>query len=194
MNNLPAFIVYTLATTFTPGPNNIMSMVNGMHYSYLKNLRFLCGIFSGFFVVMFLCGMLNIALSSLLPVSEHWLKIAGALYMLYLAWHILRANPVQDENQSADMNSFRFGFGLQFINVKVILYGLSTFSMFIIPVYKDAGSMFFFAFLLAAVGFAATSSWAIGGTLLSGLLNKNYRLFNGLMAALLVYSAVSSLL
>jgi len=171
-----------------------MSMVNGMRYRYRRLVRFLAGIFSGFFIVMLVCGLLNVVLVGVLPAAEHWLKIIGALYMLYLAYHILRSGPVP-ESEGADASStFRFGFTMQFLNVKVILYGVTVYSLFITDTYKDPLVIAFFAVLLAAVGFVSTSVWAVGGNMLSSLVRKNYRIFNFIMAGLLVYTAAASLL
>ena len=46
------------------------------------------------------------------------------------------------------MNSFKAGLVLQFLNIKVILYGITVFSLFIINVYHDLLSMALFSLLL----------------------------------------------
>ena len=194
MSNLYPFLVYVVVTTFTPGPNNIVSMTNGIHNSYPKMLKFLAGLFSGFFIVMLDSGLLNVALVSLLPSLEQWLKILGVIYMLYLAFHIARSKPVAEGQPQDGLNTFKFGFGMQFLNIKVILYGISVFSLFIINSYRDLPMIALFSLALAGVGFLSTSTWAVGGNLFHKLLRKNQRPFNLLMAALLVYTAVASLL
>jgi threonine/homoserine/homoserine lactone efflux protein len=37
MFNLSALLSYVLVSTFTPGPNNIMSMTNGTNFGYKKH-------------------------------------------------------------------------------------------------------------------------------------------------------------
>jgi threonine/homoserine/homoserine lactone efflux protein len=194
MANLYPFLIYVFVTTFTPGPNNIMSMVNGMNYSYPKIIRFLEGIFAGFFIVMLLCGLLNVGLASFIPSSKHWLKILGAIYMVYLAIHIIRSGPIEKAEGNQGMNSFWFGFSMQFLNIKVILYGVTVFSLFIVDTYNAPAMIILFAILLAAIGFIATSCWAIGGNVFRNWAQKNYRIFNLLMGGLLIYTAVASLL
>ena len=188
------FLVYVLVTTFTPGPNNIMAMTNGIHYPYLKLLKFLAGIFTGFFVVMLASGLLNVALTSLLPSLESWLKVLGVLYLLYLAVHVARSKPIEEEAGKSPFNTFRFGFSMQFLNIKVILYGITVFSLFIVHTFRDPLTLSLFSILLAAVSFVSTSCWALGGNLFRNLLRKNYRIFNWVMAGLLVYTAIASLL
>jgi cysteine/O-acetylserine efflux protein len=194
MDNLSSFLIYVFVTTFTPGPNNIVSMSNGMRYGYRNILRFLGGIFSGFFVVMALCGLLNIALVNLLPQLKTGLKFLGAAYMLYLAFHIIFSKPVQDTAQEDGLNSFKAGFSMQFINVKVILYGITIFSTFIVTEHQNPLITAGFALLLAAVGLISTSCWAIGGNLFRRFLHKYNLVFNLSMGALLIYTAIASLL
>lgn len=45
MPNFAAFISYALITTFTPGPNNIMSMSNASRYGFKKSIMFNVGVF-----------------------------------------------------------------------------------------------------------------------------------------------------
>jgi len=194
MTDFYPFLAYVFVTTFTPGPNNILSMSNAMKYGFRNIWKFLMGIFVGFSLMMLLCALLNVVLVSLLPQIGVWLNILGALYMVFLAVHIFRSKPSEDNPGENNMNSFLVGFTLQFMNLKVILYGITIFSIFILPSYKDPIVASLFAPLLATIGFISTSCWAIGGHLFSNLLSRYYRIFNFAMAALLIYTAVASLL
>ena len=194
MLNFTPFLVYVFVTTFTPGPNNIMSMTNAMHSGYRRTFLFLMGIFSGFFIIMLASGLLNVALAAQVPAFKHWLNWLGAVYLFYLAFHILRSKAASEAEGGEKLNSFKAGLVLQFLNIKVILYGITVFSLFIINVYHDLLSMALFSLLLAGVGFIATSCWALGGNTFRGLLKKYELGFNILMAGLLVYTAVASLL
>jgi cysteine/O-acetylserine efflux protein len=83
------------------------------------------------------------------------------------------------------------GITMQFVNPKVILYGITVTSSFILPYYSDFGALFLFAMLLAFVGFLATSCWAMFGAMFQKLLSKYKKPFNIMMALLLIYSALS---
>ena len=172
MLNLIPFISYVFVTTFTPGPNNLLSMSNAMHSGYHRTLRFLAGIFSGFLLVMLLCGLLNFALLSLAPQVRIWLNILGAAYMLYLAIHIMTSKPTEDAQASDRLNTYRAGFILQFLNLKVILYGVTVFSNFIVPAYPDPRQV---GAVCPAAGAgrlpAPTSGWALGGDIFRKTLN-----------------------
>jgi len=194
MANLTPFLAYVFVTTFTPGPNNIMAMTNALRYGYKRSLGFLLGMTTGFLLVMLLCGLLNVILVGLLPSIKLWLNLLGVAYMLYLAVHILLSKPVEaDDPRGNGFNTFRAGFGMQFLNLKGILYGVTVFATFIVQTYQNPFIVSLFAPLLALIAFLAVSSWAIGGSLFRPLLTKYYRPFNVVMAGLLVYTAVASL-
>jgi cysteine/O-acetylserine efflux protein len=193
MPNLYPFLTYVFVTTFTPGPNNILSMSNGLRYGYCHTLKFLAGITAGFLVVMLISGLLNVALLDLIPQMRFWLNLFGAAYMIYLAAHIVRKSQ-DDTPQPQSLNTFGAGFALQFVNLKVILYGVTVFSMFITPFYQNPITVGMFAPLLAGIGFVAVSSWALSGNLFRTFLRRYERGFNLVMGALLVYTAAAGLL
>jgi threonine/homoserine/homoserine lactone efflux protein len=194
MPNFYPFITYVFVTTFTPGPNNILSMSNGLRYGYRRTLGFLAGMTAGFLVVMLISGLLNVALVNLVPQIRFWLNLLGAAYMLYLAVHIVLSRSSNDETQQKDLNTFGAGFFLQFVNLKGILYGVTVFALFITPAYQNPLVVSLFALPLACIGFIAVSSWALGGTLFQRFLQKYERWFNLAMGALLVYTALAGLL
>jgi threonine/homoserine/homoserine lactone efflux protein len=194
MLNLIPFITYVFVTTFTPGPNNLLSMSNAMHSGYRRTLRFLAGITTGFLVVMLLSGLLNFALVKLAPQVRTWLNILGAAYMVYLAIHIMLSKPDEGEQATDRLNTFRAGFVLQFLNLKGILYGVTVYSNFIVPAYPDPRQAALFAPLLAFIGFLAISCWALGGDIFRKTLNRYYRAANIVMGLLLIYTAIASLI
>src|SRR5262245_6237640 len=108
-----------------------MAMSNGLHTGFRRTLRFLGGVFAGFFAVMLVCASANFAFMTLLPSLHTWLNLFGAGYMIYLAIHVMRSKPHEgEENES--LNTFKAGFTMQLINPKLILYGVTVFSNFII--------------------------------------------------------------
>jgi threonine/homoserine/homoserine lactone efflux protein len=169
-------------------------MTNAMHYGYRRTLIFLAGISTGFFIVMLASGLLNVVLTGWLPFLEKWLKILGAVYMVYLAVHIVISKPAEMDAGKTSDNSFKAGFSMQFLNIKVILYGITVFSLFIIHRYQSPYMIILFAMILALVGFISITCWGLGGNLFRKTLQKNYRWFNLVMAGLLVYTAIASVI
>jgi len=191
MPNFAAFLSYVLLTTFTPGPNNIMSMSNASRYGFRKTLPFNLGIFLGFFTIIALCSVFSVTLYKLIPSIKPVMTWVGAVYILWLAWKTFNSKPILDDPNKKDTNTFLIGFLLQFVNPKAILYGITIVSTFIVPYYKSGYVIAFFTLFLALIGFTATCSWSLFGSLFQKLLIKYSRIINTVMALLLVYCAVS---
>jgi threonine/homoserine/homoserine lactone efflux protein len=174
---------------YTPGPNNIMSMNNAKNVGFKKGIVFNFGIFAGFFVVMILCLIFSTVLYALVPKIQLPMKILGAAYMAYLIIKTLvpsKAHEIKNNN-----GSFLIGALLQLINPKIIIYGITAMSSYILVYYKEIPILVFFAFLLAFVGFTGTLCWALFGSVFSIMLNKHGKALNIIMAVLLLYCAVS---
>jgi cysteine/O-acetylserine efflux protein len=191
MFSITAFLSYVFVTTFTPGPNNIMAMSNGSYFGYKRAFNFILGVAAGFAVIILLSSYLNLFLFNFTPKIKLLMNIVGLVYMGYLAIKILKSKPKTEGNIDDKTNTFISGMALQFINPKVILYGITVTSSFIIPYYKSNLSLFLFSIFLAFVGFLATSCWAFFGTLFQKFLGQYRTPFNIVMALLLMYSALS---
>lgn len=191
MLNIAAFSSYVLVTTFTPGPNNIMSMSNASRYGFKKSIKFNVGIFFGFFTIIALCSFFSIALYNLIPSIKPIMTSIGAVYIFWLAWKTLKSKPHSEDANQKRTNTFLSGLLLQFVNPKVILYGVTTVSTFIVPYYKSVLVLTSFSVFLAFVGFVATCCWSLFGSLFQEYISRNYKIFNIVMALLLVYCGVS---
>ncbi|NYB74851.1 LysE family transporter [Sedimentibacter hydroxybenzoicus DSM 7310] len=191
MPNLSAFISYAFITSFTPGPNNIMSMTNATKYGFKKSLPFNFGVFIGFFLIMLVCSFFSITLYSLIPSIKPYMTIIGAAYILWLAWKIFNSKPHSIDEEGKTVMGMWSAVILQFVNVKAILYSFTILSTFIVPYYQSWYSLLIFSVLLAFVGFASTCCWSLFGSVFQKLFIKNEKTVNVIMALLLVYCAVS---
>jgi len=193
MPNVAVFLSYVLMTSFTPGPNNIMSMSNASRYGFRKSILFNVGVFWGFFCVINLCSLFSVTLYRLIPSVRPAMTCLGAAYILWLAWKTYRSKPAGagPDDHDKRTNTFWSGLILQFVNPKVILYGVTTVSTFIVPYYKTIPALAGFSVFLAFVGFVATCCWSLFGSVFQRFLLNNDTAVNTVMALLLVYCAVS---
>ena len=195
MPNFTAFLSYVVITTFTPGPNNIMSMSNASRYGFKKSIFFNIGIFFGFFTIIALCSTFSVTLFRLMPSIKPIMTFIGAVYILRLAWKTYKSDHHSegnsDSNDKKKTNTFQAGFLLQFVNPKVILYGITTVSTFIVPYYRSVVVLAIFSAILASVGFIATCCWSLFGSVFQKLLVQNEKIINIVMALLLLYCAIS---
>lgn len=190
MFNWLAFLTYAFITAATPGPNNIMSMSNGGRLGFRGALPFNFGIWAGFSAVMLLCTAFCTTLTNLIPAVKTPMLIAGAAYMLHLAWGTFRSSGVIDEDHSR--SGFYAGMLLQFINPKIYIYGIMSMQAYILPFYAgEPLTLALFALLLAFIGFVFTLFWSAFGSAFRLLFSRHTKTVNTIMALLLVYCAAS---
>ena len=191
MTNIVPFLSYVFVVTFTPGPNNIMSLVNANKHGYKKTVKFTLGVFSGFIIIMLMSSYFNLILFNIMPKVKIFMGIIGAMYMTYLAIKIIKSKDSEEKKGSKNLNSYITGLTMQFVNPKVILYGITVMSNFIIPYYKSNLALIIISVLLAFVALLSTTCWALFGALFQKLLLKYRKPFNIAFGLLLIYSAVS---
>ncbi|MEH6908895.1 LysE family transporter [Neobacillus drentensis] len=189
-----SFLLYVFVTAFTPGPNNIMAMLSANKYGFKRTMKFCLGVGTGFLVIMLLCSYFNLLLKNTIPKIEFSMTIFGSIYMLYLAIKIIFSKEKNKEKDDKKNYGFLTGMLLQFINPKVILYGITAISTFIIPFNNSNFSLIMYSLFLAFVGFAGTVCWSVFGSMFQIFLTRYRSKFNLVMALLLFYSAVSILL
>jgi threonine/homoserine/homoserine lactone efflux protein len=166
-----------------------MSMNNAKNVGFKRGIVFNLGILTGFFVVMILCLIFSTVLYTLVPKIQFSMKILGAAYMIYLI--IKTFAPSKEHKIKNNNGSFLIGALLQLINPKIIIYGITAMSSYILVYYKELPVLVFFASLLAIIGFTGTLCWALFGSLFSILFDKHRKILNLIMAILLLYCAVS---
>jgi cysteine/O-acetylserine efflux protein len=185
---------YILISTFTPGPSNISSASVAVRHGYRNTLRYQVGLAAGVFLIMVLSGWISTTLLHVFPVLEPVLRYAGAAYILYLAYGILKASYTFAE-ESAKPSGFLRGLMLQLLNPKLFVYAFTLFTAFLLPVTTNAALVMLAAFLLAATSFGATSVWAIFGTAIKTYLHnpRMKTIINILLSLSLAYTAVALL-
>ncbi|GAA0740078.1 LysE family transporter [Clostridium oceanicum] len=191
MFSIAGFLFYVIINTFTPGPVNIMAMTNGSYFGYRKSLRFMLGVIIGFIIIMITCSYLNLFLASIFPKAEKLMNVLGFCYMIYLSIKIMKSDSKETVGKYREINTFTTGIFIQLMNPKLILFGMTVTSSFIVPYYQSNIHLILFTVLMASIGFIALSTWVIFGFLLQNIISKHRKKFNIIMAILLIYSASS---
>ena len=193
MFDWPVFLTYAVLTTITPGPNTILSMSNGSRKGFFRGLPLNLGMWCGFSLVMIGCGGFCSLLSAWVPVIRKPMLYVGACYLLWLAWKTLkRSGEIQEKESKGD---FLTGFTMQFVNPKVMLYGIMSYEAYILPSFEGHYLiLLLFAFVLSTVGFVNGLLWSAGGSVFKKLYLNHGKLLNIVMALALCWCAVKLLL
>jgi len=185
---LGAFLTYALVTSITPGPNNILSMSVATSRGFKQSTKTILGMFCGYIILMLLCGLFTYHMVGLLPVITPWLTWVGAVYIVWLAWGVATSDTAT-KSQHADGVSFLKGFGLQFVNVKIFLYGITSISTFVLPYTQDIKWIVGTSLVLAFIALASNLCWAVAGKLLQSQLQTYGKTINYSLSAMLLYCA-----
>lgn len=190
--SLLPILSYILISSFTPGPSNISSASLAVLYGYKNTLRYLAGLTAGVFLLMFLSALLSTTIVEIFPNFEPIMRYAGAVYILYLAFGILKASYIFTEQDSKPLG-FVHGFVLQILNPKLLVYAFTLFSAFLNTMTMNITVLLVVAAFLAIVAFCAASSWALFGTAIkSHLQHPRLKMtVNILLSLSLIYTAIS---
>ena len=188
--NIVAFLSYVIITSITPGPSNILMMNEGRRFGFLASWKFNSGILAGFAVLGILSGVFTTSLYNWIPLVEPYFKIAGATYLLYLAWKV-GLHKSSGKDTSNVKSSFLSGFIFQLINVKSILFFLTVMSAFILPFYNSYKSIGSYLTLAIFLGWIALLLWSGFGSIFKKFFFKYDKSFRFIMSLLLIYSAAS---
>lgn len=95
--------LFAFVASITPGPNNLLLMRSGAMFGVRRSLQHVLGIQAGFIALVVLSHLGVAALLLALPGTMTVLRWACFLYLLWLAWLILRdARPQSEDGARAD--------------------------------------------------------------------------------------------
>ena len=135
---LAGIATIALAMVLTPGPNMAYLVSRTICQGRAAGLVSLGGVGIGFVVYVLLAAFGITALLFAVPLAYDGLRIAGALYLGWMAWNALRpggASPFQVRDLPADSHRRLFSMGLltSLLNPKVAALYLSLLPQFIDP-------------------------------------------------------------
>jgi threonine/homoserine/homoserine lactone efflux protein len=133
---LIAFALVAFGMVLTPGPNMIYLVSRSILQGRIAGLISLGGVALGFVFYMLAAAFGITALLIAVPYAYDALRIAGALYLVWLAWQAVRPggrSPFQVNSlpQDSPRKLFMMGFLTNLLNPKIALLYLSLLPQFI---------------------------------------------------------------
>ncbi|TJZ90232.1 LysE family translocator [Paracoccus gahaiensis] len=185
---LAALLGFAFVTTVTPGPNNLMLMASGANFGFRRTVPHMLGIAGGVSLMALLVGLGLMALFEAVPVLSGILKVVSVLYLLWLAYKIATAAPIEARDAKARPMTLMQAAAFQWVNPKAWAMCLSAITIYAPD--RTLLSVAIVAGAFALVSLPAISVWAWLGTIIRQWLSSPRRLkvFNLTMAALLVAS------
>jgi len=190
MTELLPLASYCLVMSATPGPNNFMLAITGANFGGRGALPVILGIQAGLFVqTMLMCVGLGSLFVSY-PLAQQVLRVAGSLYLIYLAWKLSGASV--DGVRASKAVSFTQATVFQALNPKSWLKAITVASVFM-PAEGNAYANALQASVIGVlVGAPCNFMWALFGMSIRRLLKdpRMQRAFNLSMGAALLVLAL----
>ena len=191
-----AFLPFAISMSFTPGPNNLMLANAGARFGFARTLPHQCGVVLGFALMTLTVGLGVAGLIKAAPLLYLAMKYASLVYLAYLAWKIATAEKVEAAKAPPRPMSFLQAAAFQWINPKGWIIAISAMTAFTTLALDARVQVVVITVVLALVGVASTSTWAVFGLAIGRYLTTPRRrtAFNWIMAALLIASTIPVLI
>jgi threonine/homoserine/homoserine lactone efflux protein len=159
---LITFTAVALLLCLSPGPDNLFVLAQSALYGRTAGLRITLGLCTGLVVHTAAVALGVAALIKSFPLAFNVLKLAGAAYLLYLAWQVFRAAPMTlsgDRTRRPDgWQLYRRGIIMNVSNPKVSLFFLA-----LLPQFADPGrGALWLQFVLLGVVFMLSTLLVFG--------------------------------
>ena len=184
-----ALIAFSFAASATPGPNNFMLLASGVNFGFRRTVPHMLGIFGGFLSLLVAIALGLGALLQTVPALHTALKVAGGLYLAWLAWKIASSRSLRAADSGARPMRLVEAAAFQWVNVKGWVIALAAMAAYTDDTnYALTATIVCVAF--AAVNLPVVAAWTLFGASLRGWLADPVRLkwFNIAMGVLLVAS------
>jgi threonine/homoserine/homoserine lactone efflux protein len=191
-----AAISYAFVMSATPGPNNVMLLASGVNYGFRRTIPHMIGISCGVVLMLLVVGLGVGQLLQSSPRLYNGLKIASAMYLLWLAWAIANSGPMtvaEGADGAKPLTAIQAAM-FQWINPKAWVMAVTATSTFTIPD-NYFPSLLVVGFIFGLVNPPTIAAWTgFGVALRQYLQNPRFlRAFNVAMALLLIASMAPSL-
>jgi threonine/homoserine/homoserine lactone efflux protein len=167
-----------------------MLMTSGVKYGLGRTLPHLAGVILGFALMIAVVGLGLDILFERFPQILPVMRVAGSIYMVWLALKIVLAKPIGEIEPGGRPIGFLAAAGFQWVNPKAWVMALSVLSAYSGLSDDYVRSVLLIAVLCTVIAIPCSGAWALFGSSMRQFLGnpRTARLFNFAMAALLVAS------
>ena len=175
---LGPLFVFSLVSSITPGPNNLMLLSSGVNFGLRRSVWHMMGICIGFWVLLLSVGFGLGAVIQTVPGAQLGLKVIGGTYLLFLSWKIALTRSMSTDggdNSSGKPMSFLAAALFQWVNVKAWMMAVTAMSLYANAA-ENPWSVVSVACVFAAVNLPSVSIWAGFGVALRETLSDPVKL------------------
>lgn len=174
---LPLF-GFIFAMSMTPGPNNLLLAASGIRFGFKPTIPHMLGVHIGYSAVLITVGLGLGAVFERFPVLQTILRIGGTIYVLYLAWRVLRGWSVPSKDGAAQSDDksrpIRFveAFLFQFVNPKGVIMAITVIAAYSLPDASIVANLAMIVGVAMVVNAMSVTTWAGFGAAVQGIAGR----------------------
>lgn len=191
-STLFALVMFLFPLAYSPGPGNMFFAANGARFGFRATVPASLGYHLATWGVTAAIGLGFFAILDRAPALFLVLKIAGSLYVLWLAWKLLRAGALAHE-AAAHPAGILDGAVLLVLNPKAYVIIALMFSQFLAGEAQSAAPVLWIATVFTLNNLVAFSAWTFAGDRIAARFRnpssarRLNRVFGTLLAAVAVW-------
>lgn len=192
MDQWLALVVFSIVSTGSPGPNNVLLWASGASFGFRPTLPHVLGTALGIGALALVAAAGLAAIVSAVPALAVVMKIAASVYLLYLAWQVAGAHALERGELARPMSVIQAA-AFQAINPKGWIFALGAIAAFRPTDLPVVSGSLLVAATMTAIVIPTAALWAAAGGWLGRLLNgeRGRRVVGLGLAALLAVSVVA---
>jgi threonine/homoserine/homoserine lactone efflux protein len=191
VQELAALIAFSVVSSVTPGPNNVLLWASGAAFGTRRTLRHVFGTAVGIGAMALGSAAGLAVLVTAVPGLAVAMRVAGSAYLLWLAWQIARSGAIREGVLARPMGILSAA-GFQVVNPKAWIFALgavTTFRPSDLP--PGPGALATAAVMMAVIVPTALLWAAAGGAMARLLVNeRSRRVVSAVLASLVVATVV----
>lgn len=152
---------------FSPGPSNLLCAASGGKFGVVRSIPFVVGMDLMVLVPAFVVGLGMAEILAQVPAVFRYVQIGGALFILYLAWKIVRSNTVDRRDLDGPAPGVVDGMLVQLLNAKGLALLLVIYSQFLSPARPVWLAALEISVALTVFSLVSHFSWLTGGAWLA---------------------------
>ena len=131
LSQLVPLVLFGIATSFSPGPNNIMTSYTAFNFGVKKTIPTMLGVIIGWTLLIILLQLGSASIFQKYQFIQPTIKILGSIYLLYIAFKLSFGGLNKEKKIDPKPVTFVNTFFFQFVNPKSIIVCLTSISLFI---------------------------------------------------------------
>jgi threonine/homoserine/homoserine lactone efflux protein len=197
IQTLTALLLFLFPLAYSPGPGNLFFAANGARFGFRATLWATAGYHLATWAVTALIGFGLLRAVQSAPEAFRLIQWAGAAYVLWIAWGLLRAG-VTDTHDDAQPANFWDGVILLLLNPKAYVIITLMFTQFLTP---DGMDHVLLVLAITTVftlnNLLAFSLWTVSGDRFAALFahdssaRRMNLIFGSMLAAVAVWMALA---